>query len=120
MRNKFLKRFYAKSFLSDTNFDINDSIDHSLLSKEEKLARQKIYEAFLKSEDVYNKTFAFNTLIASCMEALNALSSQDNAKVYAEGYFVLTKILEPIVPHICNVIMSTCIKYIGMPLINAL
>ena len=48
-----------------------------------------------------NKTFSFNTLIASSMEALNALQSQTNSVVWAEGYYVLSNILEPIIPHIC-------------------
>jgi len=42
-------------------------IDQSTLSKEAKLARVKVYEALQKSTDVYEKTFAFNTLIAACM-----------------------------------------------------
>ena len=35
------------------------------------------------------------------MEALNALSEQDNQAVWSEGYFILLHILEPIIPHIC-------------------
>ena len=33
------------------------------------------------------------------MEALNALSSQQNEAIWAEGYYILTNILEPIIPH---------------------
>ena len=51
---------------------------------------------------MYNKTFAFNTLIAACMEALNALSKQNSSDVWSEGYFILLDILEPIVPHIAT------------------
>ena len=98
---RFLKRFYTRSFLSDANFTIDTPIDHNSLNDKEKTARKKVYEALQKSEDVYVKTFAFNTLIASSMEALNALSEQENTLVYAEGYYILTKILEPLVPHIC-------------------
>jgi leucyl-tRNA synthetase len=54
------------------------------------------------SDNVYTKTYSFNTLIASCMEALNALSSQNNDNIFAEGYYILSKILEPIVPHISS------------------
>ena len=35
------------------------------------------------------------------MEALNALSEQENQAVWSEGYFILLHILEPIIPHIC-------------------
>jgi leucyl-tRNA synthetase len=99
---KFLKRFYTKSFLCNTNFDINKKIDKLSLNKKENIARKKIYQTLLKSEDVYNKTFTFNTLIASCMETLNALSEQDNKDIYAEGFYVMCKVLEPMVPHISS------------------
>ena len=48
-----------------------------------------------------NNTYAFNTLIASCMEALNALNKQKNSAIWQEGYYILTNILEPIIPHTC-------------------
>lgn len=54
-----------------------------------------------KSEDIFNGSYAFNTLIAACMEALNALGEQDNVQVWSEGYWVLSHILEPIIPHVC-------------------
>ena len=71
------------------------------LNKEEKEARKKVYEALVKSNEVFTKTYTFNTLIASCMEALNALQVQKNEAVWAEGYYILTNILEPIIPHAC-------------------
>ena len=76
------------------------NIDHSSLQKQEKEARRKVYEALQKSNDVFNKTYAFNTLIAASMEAMNALQAQDNDLVWAEGYYILTNILEPIIPHL--------------------
>ena len=75
------------------------AISHANLSKDEKYARLKVYEALKKSRDVFEKTYAFNTLIASCMEALNALNSQDNKDIWTEGYFVILNLLEPIIPH---------------------
>ncbi|MDR2151947.1 MAG: leucine--tRNA ligase, partial [Helicobacteraceae bacterium] len=77
------------------------AIDHAALNAAEKLARRKVYEAAQKSEEVFSKTYAFNTLIAACMEALNALQNQNNDEVWSEGYFVLLTLLEPIAPHIC-------------------
>jgi leucyl-tRNA synthetase len=35
------------------------------------------------------------------MEALNALNAQENELVWSEGYWILTNILEPIIPHVC-------------------
>ncbi|MGP1450778.1 MAG: leucine--tRNA ligase [Wolinella sp.] len=78
------------------------NIDASSLSKSEKFARKKVYEALLKANEVYSRKggYAFNTLIAACMEAMNALSEQDSSLVWSEGYFVLLSILEPIIPHV--------------------
>lgn len=97
---KFIKRFSERS-VNVKAVDALPVIDHSSLSKEEQLARKKVYEALKKSEEVYAGNFAFNTLVAACMEALNALSSQEDDAVWSEGYFILTNILEPIIPHIC-------------------
>ena len=98
---KFIRRFFERSGeLDGTGFDLNN-INHSSLNSEEKLARRKVYEALQKAHEVMNKTFAFNTLIASSMEALNALNAQSNSYVSTEGYFILTNILEPIIPHAC-------------------
>lgn len=77
-------------------------IEHKNLSKEEKYARLKVYEALKKSRDVYTENFTFNTLIAACMEALNAVNAQNNEDVSAEAFFIILNLLEPIVPHIAN------------------
>lgn len=97
---RFLKRLYDRR--SKVTGSVLPTIDHSSLNKEEKLARVKVYEALKKSVDVYETTFTFNTLIAACMEALNALDKQSNEEIWREGLYVITHLLEPIVPHICT------------------
>ena len=98
---RFIKRFFdrSKNVYATTT---KPTIEHDKLSKEEKLARKKLYEAVQKSKEVYEKSFAFNTLIASCMEALNALAQQNNKDIWTEGYWILTNLLEPIIPHIAS------------------
>lgn len=96
---KFLKRFYAKSVNVDSVKEL-PKIDVSVLGKDEKYARMKVYEVLAKCENVYKETYAFNTLIAGIMEALNALDKQESRAVWTEGYFVLLHILEPFAPHI--------------------
>jgi len=96
---RFIKKLYDRK--SKVTSSEMPSIDQSSLSKEEKLARTKVYEALQKSVDVYEKTFAFNTLIAACMEALNALDKQQNEQVWTEGLYIITHLLEPIIPHVC-------------------
>ncbi len=97
---RFIKKLYDRR--SKVGSNELPSIDHASLSKEEKLARAKVYEALQKSVDVYEKTFAFNTLIAACMEALNALDKQENEQVWTEGLYIITHLLEPIIPHVCT------------------
>jgi leucyl-tRNA synthetase len=77
-------------------------IDHSALDDAAKTARAKVYDALRRSKDVYEKTFAFNTLIAACMEALNALDKQENEAVWSEGMYIILHLLEPIVPHVAS------------------
>lgn len=100
---RFLKRLWdGASHIQHCKQKPN--LEHKSLSKNEQYARQKVYEALQKSQDIFSKKqsgYAFNTLIAASMEAFNALSGQDNTQVWSEGYFVLLHILEPIVPHIC-------------------
>lgn len=100
---RFIKRLYERAKNISSTHQI-PQINHSNLNEKEKNARRKVYEALGKSNDIFNKKqsgYAFNTLIASCMEALNALSEQENSDIWTEGYFVLLNILEPIIPHIC-------------------
>nr|WP_315084455.1 leucine--tRNA ligase [uncultured Campylobacter sp.] len=97
---KFLSRLHDRAENAYATDKI-PQIDHAALNKEEKYARLKVYEALKKSQQVYESSFAFNTLIAACMEALNALNAQSNKDVFTEGYFVILNLLEPIVPHIC-------------------
>ncbi len=98
---KFVRRLALKSEFANQSVLINQPIiDHSSLSKEEKFARRKVFEALMRSREVFTKTYTFNTLIAGVMEAMNALEDQNNINIWSEGYWILLNILEPIVPHI--------------------
>lgn len=100
---RFIKRLWERS-KNITPTTSLPKVNTTSLSKESKLARKKVYEALKKSEEIFSKKIAgypFNTLISSCMEALNALSNQDNSEVWSEGYFILLNLLEPIIPHAC-------------------
>ena len=73
---RFIKKFAQRSeHITQNGIENFKNIDHSSLNKEEKEARRKVYEALEKSNDVFNKTYAFNTLIAASMEAMNAFTS---------------------------------------------
>ncbi|AJC91041.1 leucine--tRNA ligase [Campylobacter subantarcticus] len=96
---KFINRLYEKA-MSLEGGKLGE-IDHQSLSKDEKYARMKVYEALKKSFEVYEESFAFNTLIAACMEALNALSVINHKEVLKEAFYIILNILEPIIPHVC-------------------
>jgi leucyl-tRNA synthetase len=96
---KFLKRFVAKSENVD---EVSEIPKFGELSKEEKFARRKVYEALNRADEVFGKSHTFNTLIAGVMEAINGLEKQQNRDIWTEGYWVLLNILEPIVPHIAT------------------
>ncbi len=97
---RFIKKFSDRSSNANCAKEM-PKIEHLKLSKESQFARKKVYEALKKSDDIFASGYSFNTLIAACMEALNALSVQKNADVWTEGYFVLSNLLEPIIPHTC-------------------
>ncbi|MFK5881199.1 MAG: leucine--tRNA ligase [Sulfurospirillum sp.] len=97
---KFIKRFATRADMAGKCTKLPE-IEHAKLSKKSKYARKKVYEALKKSNEIYRGSYTFNTLIAASMEALNALNQQDNALVWSEGYYILSNILEPIIPHIC-------------------
>lgn len=97
---RFLKKLYDRK--SKVTTRELPTIDHATLDANSKLARAKVYEALQKSTSVYTKTFAFNTLIAACMEAMNALDRQNNAEVWSEGIYIILHLLEPIAPHITS------------------
>lgn len=101
--HRFLKRLWERA-QNIVPCESRPTIEREGLSKEESLARQKLYEALQKSHEIFSKKqsgYAFNTLIAACMEAFNALSNQHNSALWSEGYYILLHILEPITPHIC-------------------
>ncbi|RLA73865.1 MAG: leucine--tRNA ligase [Epsilonproteobacteria bacterium] len=95
---RFIKKLYSKKEKATER--VLPEIDHSTLSSPAKEARAKVYEALKKASEVYEKSFAFNTLIAASMEALNALDKQDNSSVWSEGMYILLNLLEPIIPHV--------------------
>lgn len=107
---KFIKKFYEKRS-QIIKMDTLPIIDHAKLSKEEKFARKKVYEALQRAQDVYNEKYSFNTLIAGAMEAMNALGNQSNATILSEAYWILCSILEPIIPHVVWDISS---EYFGL------
>lgn len=99
---KFINRLVERSKDIDKNSDYLH-IDKINLSADEKLARRKLYNALIKQETILNdrkNEYAFNTVIASCMEALNSYEKVTNKTLITEMFYVLLNILEPYIPHL--------------------
>ena len=96
---KFIKRFFDRSSNVVACKEI-PKIEHSSLTKEEKFARKKVYEALVRANEVYEEKHTFNTMIAGVMEAMNALNVQTNSDIWSEGYWILASIMEPVIPHV--------------------
>ncbi len=112
--HKFIKRFSDRS----SNIVCTNTIpviNHSKLSKEEKFARKKVYEALVRSNEVFAQKHTFNTMIAGVMEAMNALNTQSNPDVWSEGYWILASIMEPVIPHVASEISE---KYFSLNNLN--
>ncbi|EGV00044.1 leucyl-tRNA synthetase [Mycoplasmopsis columbina SF7] len=103
---KFIKRLVEKANLLKNKFDYANYLknyDFSNLNSEEKMARRKLHQSYLKQEIVYdeqNNNFAFNTIIAWSMEVLNAYDNIEKEDLIAELLYVLLNILEPFIPHV--------------------
>ena len=97
---KFIKRFFDRA-KNVKLCDEKPTIKHSSLTKDEKFARKKVYDALVRANDVYNERYTFNTMIAGVMEAINALNAQKNEAIWTEGYWILSSIMEPVIPHVC-------------------
>ncbi|MCD6432945.1 MAG: leucine--tRNA ligase [Sulfurimonas sp.] len=102
---RFIKRFFERSS-NVVKSNVIPMIEHASLTKDEKFARKKVYEALKRANDVYEERYTFNTMIAGVMEAMNALNSQSSTDVWSEGYWILASIMEPVIPHICWEISS--------------
>ncbi|KPN71352.1 leucine--tRNA ligase [Neisseria sp. 83E34] len=80
---------------------------HDSLGKELKDLRHKLHATIAKVSDDYGRRLQFNTAIAAVMELLNQYdktdtSSEQGRAVAQEVLEAVTRLLWPIVPHICE------------------
>ena len=97
---RFIRKLYGRE--AKVTHGVLPAIEHAKLPSASKEARAKVYDALKKSSEVYEKSFAFNTLIAASMEALNALDKQEDEAVWSEGIYIILNLLEPIIPHVAS------------------
>lgn len=97
---KFLTRLTDKvKFINKSGkFEV-----HENLTKEQKLARYKLYLSLVKNKEIFEvkeNEYAFNTLISWSMETLNEYSNEEDSNLITEMFYVLTYVLEPFIPHL--------------------
>ncbi|TKA59457.1 Leucyl-tRNA synthetase (Leucine-tRNA ligase) [Mycoplasmopsis bovis 8790] len=103
--NRFINRLYNLYSKVQNVIDLSilKSINHNSLTDFEKNARMKLYQSLKKQESIYldnRNEYAFNTLIASVMETLNAYEKIDNNLLLLEFFYIALNILEPFMPHL--------------------
>ena len=107
---RFLKKLW--SFTHDKKFKkvkIQGELDNS-----QKDFRRKIHLTIKKVTDDYENRYAFNTVIAACMELLNSTPDQIKGEISSENdQFCLNEfiasilqMLYPIAPHICETLWN--------------
>lgn len=101
---KFINRLFDRKSRVLKGSELPE-IDASRLSKDSKDARRKVHEALQKYQFVFTKKlegYPLNVVVAACMEAHNAICSQDDQAVLTEGYYILLHILESLIPHVAS------------------
>ncbi|WP_029608819.1 class I tRNA ligase family protein [Mycoplasma simbae] len=99
---KFVQRLIDKASRLEVVADFKN-IDLTSLSPDEKTARRKLHLGLQKQEELFNDRrngYAFNTIIAWCMETLNAYENIENHTLNTEFFYIILNILEPYIPHL--------------------
>ena len=94
-----VSRFVVRFWNMCVNFK---NITHAPNEKNESIAIEKIKMITERTENVYEKTFKFNTIVAGAMETYNAISKQTNYDITVKGIKSIIKAIGPIAPHICS------------------
>jgi len=103
---RFLKRLW-KQVAGHVNDGPAPALDTAALNDARKSLRRQVHETLRKVTDDMGRRFTFNTAIAANMELLNALARFDDASdqgraVRQEAFELVTLMLAPIVPHVCE------------------
>jgi len=103
---RFLKRLW-KQVAGHVNDGPAPALDTVALNDAQKSLRRQVHETLRKVTDDMGRRFTFNTAIAANMELLNALARFDDASdqgraVRQEAFDLVTLMLAPIVPHVCE------------------
>ncbi len=102
---RFLKRIW--NFAYEHKATLNKTIAQVPTSKLVKNVRYIVHEELKKALFDYDRN-QYNTVISACMKILNALGDLDSSEesIYArnEGFSIMLRLLNPIIPHITYVL----------------
>ncbi len=103
---RFLKRLW-KQVAGHVNDGPAPGLDTAALNDAQKSLRRQVHETLRKVTDDMGRRFTYNTAIAANMELLNALARFDDTSdqgraVRQEAFDLVTLMLAPIVPHVCE------------------
>ena len=91
--SRFMNRFI-------NGYERAKTIQPSVDGKAEDYAKKCIEVIRKKTVDVYERTYKFNTIVASAMETFNAISKQNNPEIWKDGYDAIIDAISPIAPGI--------------------
>ncbi len=108
--NRFLKRLW-KQVSEHLQAGTPPALDKSALNDAQKDVRRKTHETIRKVETDYAQRLAFNTIMASAIELMNACNtlgerSGQSLAIEREALSVVVQSLAPITPHICHALWN--------------
>ena len=115
---RFLHRLWRFFFSSIAEQSPPPRLEVDNLDATQRATRSKIHQTIAKVDDELGRRYKFNTAIAAIIELVNHLtrlkSTDDNDRaLIREGLEVVTLLLAPIVPHICEIFWQE-LGYTGM------
>ncbi len=104
---RFIKRYWTTCVNHLAQFQAIEKLEIAQLNEAQKVLRRQIHQMLTKATDDLGRRQTFNTVIASCMELLNAVHKFDDpspqgAAVQREALEIMTQVLSPIAPHVTH------------------
>ncbi len=104
---RFIKRYWATCAKHVHQFKEVEKLEINHLNEDQKSLRRQTHQMLSKATDDLGRRQTFNTVIASCMELLNAIQKYDDetpqgAAVQREALEIMTQVLSPIAPHVTH------------------
>ncbi|MEJ8568450.1 leucine--tRNA ligase [Elongatibacter sediminis] len=109
--SRFLRRLWNQ-VNAHAACGVAEGLDPEALNDQQREIRRRVHDAIAKVSDDIRRRYTFNTAIAAVMELCNHLarfedSSPNGRAVMQEAWEAVVRLLNPITPHICEVLWQT-------------